>query len=76
MEKRNNWNIGDLILELHSNKMYKIYGIKNDTDRFSIVEMRNIKSYWDYNTYPLLYMDKYFKNLGKTGKGLDILWLK
>ena len=71
MEKRNEWNVGDIIKDLKNN-IHVI--VMEKTGNETIMFMRRIDNYWDYHSMPLRFMDRYFINTGRSGKGLDILY--
>jgi hypothetical protein len=63
MEKRSDWNVGDLIRFKGSRLFYKISGFMDNSEGITIVQLT---SYW-YNcptSYPLMFLDNKFINYG------------
>ncbi len=75
VEKVNNWNIGDIIKSKNSCVLYEIkyihHGYEDKT--FSTIRVENVNT-GKLHTEFLLFMDHSYVNLGKCGKGLEILW--
>lgn len=73
MEKRSEWNLGDTILLRETKQPYKIYHIETQLNDFGMIYSMGLNedgniglSPTKYVVYPLLYMDKYFINLGNS----------
>lgn len=76
MEKVSNWEIGDYIL-YKNNKEFRIAEITEQTEYFGLTYYKVYdfvvdKSYDE----PLLFMEKYWINLGNNKELVELLWLQ
>lgn len=78
MVKNNTWEIGSLVRSIVSKDLFKIQRVyDNESAKITMVEMVGMVGGKNCRVVcPLLFMGKYYENLGDSGKGFNALWLK
>lgn len=74
MEKRNDWNIDDIVMDKTLKRFFRIIGEKetNSGTSYNLCPINDNYSYFNYWEWKLT-LDKYYTNLGNN-KGVKILW--